>query len=275
MGFKDTYNERASCNYTMSLIYYDYHTHPNLMRVPENGRAYIETAIQKGLREICFTDHAPLEGFPLGDRMPVGMARQYCETVRTLADEYKDRIVVKCGIEMDYLPTIEDQIEDILNQADFDYVIGSSHLHCRGMLPFPLSDLTAQEFVVKCFENNLMAVKSGYFNTIAHIDMYRWVIRSNNRFNLKTTEFDLAAVEYLVREIFAEMEKREVSLEVNTHLMASTNDAGDIYPSTDIMKIARDYELRYKFGSDAHVKEHVGIGRDIVENEERFRGCFI
>lgn len=258
----------------MSCINYDYHMHPNLMNVPENGRMFIESAIEAGLKEICFTDHAPLSRFPLKDRVPFGEARRYCYAVRELADEYKDRITVKCGIEMDYIPALENEIEDILSQADFDYVIGSSHLHVDGMLQEPLSELTADEYAAKCYKNNLLAVKSGYFHTIAHLDMYRWIARSCERFKLRTAEFDLSLHEEAIRELFGEMEKRGIALEINTHLMASTGIAEDIYPSPEVMRIAREYDLKYKFGSDAHHKGYVGFGRDIICKTELFKDCF-
>ena len=258
----------------MCHLKYDYHTHPNLMNVPENGKQFIESAIGAGLKEICFTDHAPLSKFLLKDRMPFGEARRYCDTVRELADEYKDRITVKCGIEVDYIPAIENEIEDILSQVNFDYIIGSSHLHLDGMLPKALYEMTADEYVTHCYENNLRAVKTGYFHTIAHLDMYRWVIRNSERFKLRTSEFDFRRHEDTIREMFGEMEKRGVALEVNTHLMASTKNVEDIYPSSDVMKIAKEYDLKYKFGSDAHHKGDIGFGRDIICETEIFRGCF-
>lgn len=258
----------------MDIIKYDYHTHPNFMNVPENDRKFIESAIESGLEEICFTDHAPLSRFPLSDRVPFGFARRYCERVRELADEYKGRITVKCGVEMDYIPDLEGEIEDILSEGSYDYVIGSSHLHIPGMLPKALSEMTADEYVAHCCLNNLRAVRSGYFNTVAHLDMYRWVVRKNERFKLLTAQFDFKRHEDTIRETFSEMEKRGVALEINTHLMASTKNAEDIYPSKDVLKIAKEYNIKYKYGSDAHHKGDVGFGRDIICKSEIFKGVF-
>ncbi|MBQ8552410.1 MAG: histidinol-phosphatase HisJ family protein [Clostridia bacterium] len=253
-------------------INYDYHIHANVLHPESKADAFIERAIELGLGKICITDHAPFPQFKADDRIPTGETRRYCKKVRELADKYRERIEVSCGMEIDYYPNLIPQIEEILAEGDFDYIIGSSHLHIPGLIERPLSEFTADEYVALCFENTLRAVKSGYFNTIAHIDMYRWIVSRPDRFMLRTEEFNLVNHEAIIREVFSEMEKRGVNLEVNTHRMSS-GDISKVYPSAELMCIASEYDLSYRFGSDAHTPEHVADGFESVAECESYKPC--
>lgn len=251
----------------------DYHTHPCILSSKEKYRDFIKKAVDEGLHEICFTDHAPIAEFPLGDRIPCGRTREYCEAVREAAEEYRGIITVKCGIEIDYLPSIESEIEKILSEGDFDHILGSSHLHLKGMLPMPLSELTAEKYARLSLENTLCAVKSGYFGAVSHIDMYRFAEHEHRRFGLQGECANVERLEDVLREIFSEMEKRGTALEINSHLFASSSNVSDIYPSKKIMEIAAEYKLDYCFGSDAHRAVDVGFGRKMLENSKIYGRC--
>jgi len=253
----------------MKKIRHDHHVHGVVLGNNSRAEEFIGRALSLGLTEIGITDHAPFPQFKAGDRIPAGKLKEYCMRVRELADKYRDRITIKLGIEMDYHPSLKGQIEEMLGEGDFDYVIGSSHLHIPGMIGRELSEFTAQEYVELCFTNNLNAVKSGYFDVIAHIDMYRWVIENPERFKLRGTEYKLC--EGLLCELFSEMARRGTALEINTHRLGG--DPALIYPDASIMEIAAKYPLTYSFGSDAHAPEHVGHGIDTVESLPLFAHC--
>ena len=208
------------------MIYNDNHIHAGIMADNSRAEEFVNTAIKKGLSQIVITDHAPLPQSPLRDRIPNGMTKEYCRRIRELADKYKDKISIKSGIEMDYLPEFEREIEVILNEGDFDIVIGSSHLHINGMLDVPLDTLTAQEYVDMCYDNNLAAVKSGYFDVLAHVDMYRWVIDRKERFKLLTSDFTINGEK--LENLLYEISKRGVALEINTNFMGNSGDLEDI-----------------------------------------------
>ena len=256
-----------------SLINYDYHVHANIMNVPEDADKYVLRAMTLGLDEICITDHAPYAHLSGRDRIPADGMTEYIERVRALADKYSGKIGIKCGMEIDYIPAFERQIEQMLSCGKLDYVLGSSHLHIRGMTEKPLCEYTAHEYVGLCYENNLRAVKSGYFQTISHIDMYRWVISCKERFKLIGEEYDLSCYTDMIREIFSEMEKRGVSLEINTHLIGN-GDVEKVYPAAELMSIAKEYRLTYRFGSDAHTPNCVGDGIAEITSSPIYAHCW-
>ena len=254
------------------ILNFDNHIHAGIMAKTPKAEAFINKAIEKGLSHIVISDHAPLPQSTLGDRIPDGMTAEYCRRIRELADKYKGKIDIKAGIEIDYFPGFEREIEGILKEGDFDLVMGSSHLHVKGMLDVPLDTLTAQEYVDRCFDNNIAAVKSGYFDVLAHVDMYRWIIAVKERFKLRTSDYAIPGEK--LETLLSEMSKRGTSLEINTNFMGDSGDTSKIYPSEEIMAKASKYPLTYSFGSDAHAPQRVGDGIAGVTAAPWFAGCF-
>lgn len=251
----------------------DFHMHPNLMNIPERADDFAQRAIEFGLQGICFTDHMPLSFSKQADRIPHGSVSRYCEAVRAVADKYKDKISIKCGIEMDYHPDYLGELEQVLCEGTFDYIIGSSHLQMEGY-GICLPETTADEYADKSLRNILMSVKSGYFDTVAHIDMYRWIFANTNRFPLKDADYHWEKHKELLMEIFEEIKRRDMFLEVNTHFWASTGRVENIYPAAELMQLAKVYDLKYQFGSDAHKAEHVGFGMDEIMTDVNYVHCW-
>ena len=107
----------------------DYHMHPTVMQHPERFAAFVQTALERGIGEICVTDHMPLSLSSAKDRILPGTVREYCKRVRELAAAYADVITVKCGIEIDFHPSVMGEIEEVLGAGEFDYILASSHMH--------------------------------------------------------------------------------------------------------------------------------------------------
>ncbi|MBR4767740.1 MAG: PHP domain-containing protein [Lachnospiraceae bacterium] len=93
--------------------------HPQIITKPELFAQFVETARKNGIEEICITDHMPLIGSSLKDRLPAGSVREYCETAKRLKEQYRDVLSVKIGIEIDYHPTVTDQIRRVLEDDGF------------------------------------------------------------------------------------------------------------------------------------------------------------
>ena len=88
---------------------HNYHTHTTRCNHANNSeREYIEIAIQKGMKTLGFSDHAPYL-FPFKDyyssfRMRVDELEEYADTIRSLAKEYEKDIRILCGFELEYYP---------------------------------------------------------------------------------------------------------------------------------------------------------------------------
>jgi histidinol-phosphatase (PHP family) len=122
----------------------------------------------------------PISISKASDRIPKGGVSEYCKRVRKLAEKYAEQIVVKCGIEIDFLPQYKDEAEAVLSEGTFDYVIGSSHLHM--LESYFQGNYSKETYAKAMFENTMAAAETGYFDTIAHIDMYKWVFSKAERY---------------------------------------------------------------------------------------------
>lgn len=237
----------------------DYHMHPQVVGV-NNFHDFAETAIARGIEEICVTDHMPLSFSPGGDRIPEGMVEEYCRKVRNLAREYEGRLSVKLGIEVDYYPEYEDEIKAVLKAGEYDYVLGSSHMHISPGIFDRCKTYT--EFATAALENTLLAAQSGYFTTIPHMDMYRWIFVNPHRFPLEPDGYTYERSMPLIERILDTIRDEGMFLEINSHFAESQKNIDQTYPQAEILQMALDKGLHFTFGSDAHASKSIGAYLD-------------
>ena len=110
----------------------DYHMHSYLCRHGDGEiYQYVESAIDKGLTEIGFSEHIPIPDLddPTG-RMVFDDWDVYVQDVMDAQKRYSE-IKIRFGIEADYLPAHMAFIENFVSQYPFDFVIGSRILGDR------------------------------------------------------------------------------------------------------------------------------------------------
>ena len=238
--------------------------HPNLMRKPEQAEDFIRTAIDKGFDMICFTDHMYHPVNMLKDRMLSDSLPEYCYRIQNIAEKYRNQIAILCGIEIDYCPQDEEYIRQVLRSGLFDHILGSTHYHLQDIYHVKTSEVERDTFACLALNNTLAAVKSGMFDTISHLDFYRWAMFTPSRFEFPDSTYHLEKHIPLIREILQEMEKTGMALEVNASGIYKGFDNRGPHPEYAILNIAKEYRLRYVYGSDAHKPENVGSCYDEI-----------
>ena len=246
----------------------DYHMHPRAIERSETFDAFVSTALGKKITEICVTDHMPLSISHVADRIPAGEVRNYCKTVRELAKRYEGILSIKCGIEIDYHPSVSDEIRAVLEEGDFDYVLGSSHMH---IFVKDHPRYSFNDFASLAIENSQRAAESGWFDTIAHFDMYRFVFDNPKRFPLVDLEYDVFAHENDIKCVLDMIAKNNMLLEINPHLAESKKDITQTYPSEDIVLWALERNVNFSYGSDAHKSSSVGALLDELESHPIYK----
>lgn len=239
----------------------DYHMHPAVVLNPKRFDAFARRALELGIEEICVTDHMPLSTSRAGDRIPAGRVEEYCKTVRRLGERYAGRISVKLGIEIDYHPDFIDEIEAVLKAGSYDFVLGASHLHV-GQSDIFHQVSTWNEYARAVLENSLMAARSGYFDAIAHLDMYRWIFTLPERFPLMADDYAPERHAALIDRVLDALRDEGLRLEVNAHLAVIQGRVESAYPEAFILRQALEKRLRFCYGSDAHEPGHVGAMLD-------------
>jgi len=235
----------------------DYHIHTYLCgHASGEPFEYVEHAIKIGLKEIGFSDHAPMVSH---DDPTVTMSKEqlpfYHDTLEILREKYKDQIEIKIGIEADFIPGYEEKTKKILAAYPYDYVIGS--VHYIGDWGFDnsnekqkLAESNINDVYRKYYNLLRLSAKSGMFDIMAHVDLVK-------KFGHYPTENLKEEVEN-TSKVFKDS---GVAIELNTSGLRKP--AREMYPSALSLKIYAQADVPLVFGSDSHQPEDVG--KDFIE----------
>ena len=107
----------------------NYHTHSSYCDGKATLREMVDFAVAHGFKALGFTGHCPL---PFENTYSITDYDGYCREVRALKEEYKDRIAIHLGLEMDYVPGMLEDFTPLIEQGGLEYTIGSVHLVTDG-----------------------------------------------------------------------------------------------------------------------------------------------
>lgn len=219
-----------------------------------NPKAMIESAIQKRLAGICFTDHLDLDypGDPMLFWLDIG---PYMEEIGRLAAHYKNALSIHTGIELGLQPQLVARHSELLNSHNFDFVIGSSHV-IHGIDPYypvyyqgKTEEEAYREYFVSILEN--IRAFDG-FDVYGHID---YVVRYGPN---KNTYYSYEKFADIIDEILKELIARGKGIEINTG--GFKYGLGHPNPTEEVLKRYRELGGEIiTVGSDAHASEHVGF----------------
>ena len=242
------------------LILADSHLHSNLSFDGQGTvLEYCEQAAAKGLGEICFLEHLDL--YPQDPYCRYLDDAAYAAAVAEARAKFGDRLRVCWGVEVTYLPSLEQEIAEYIAGKNYDCVAGGVHLifHGEGGISEEMEALEtfarheAEEVYENYFEHVSAMVRSGLFDVICHLDLVqRYGVHHAPR-------FDLGRYYGTLRRILEGMIKRETALEVNSSGLRQAPQAS--YPSREILKLYRELggEL-ITLGSDSHNPGHLAGG---------------
>ncbi|MBP5547620.1 MAG: histidinol-phosphatase [Bacteroidales bacterium] len=105
----------------------NYHTHSRWCDGKGELREYVEYAISKGFSVLGFSGHSPVP-FPSTFAIKDEEYTAYCDEVRALKAEYAGRIDIRLGLEIDYIPGLQEDFSTFVEKGGLEYTIGSVHL---------------------------------------------------------------------------------------------------------------------------------------------------
>jgi histidinol-phosphatase (PHP family) len=243
----------------------DYHMH---LRAPDESLAhsvagverFVEIARARGVDEIGFTEHVYYfrETAELWD-VPYMVERcryelePYCEAV---SEGKRQRLPVKLGLEVDWVPGKADRMAEILAPYPWDYLLGS--IHFLGGLgidarPSLVESVGLDDAASRYFDEVAALAESGLVDVLAHPDLVKFF---GGR---------------LARDWSALAQRLgSVCLEVST--AGRYKPHGRLYPELDLLREARRAGVPITLASDAHVPEHVGRDLDVAVAHARRAG---
>jgi histidinol-phosphatase (PHP family) len=242
----------------MMLNLADYHMHTKRCGHAEGEmEEYVEVAIQRGLREMGFSDHLPL----VTHRVPtLTMGEEelplYVEEVLQLRKQFHG-FPIRLGIEADYVPGYEEKTQKLLEPYPWDYIIGSVHIIGQWEFDDPKrlkewDHRNVDEVYHDYFELLRKSAQCSLFDIIAHSDLVK-------KFGHRASEDMREEIEETAR-VFKET---GTVMEINT--AGLRKPVREMYPAAWILETYRRHDLPLIISSDAHKPEEVGqdFGRAI------------
>lgn len=244
----------------------DYHMHTPLCgHAVGEPKEYAEQALKVGLKEIGFSDHAPFVHM-IDPRitMDIKQLPEYYHMIESVRETFRNDLTIKVGIEADFIPGYEDKTQAILDDYNYDYVIGSVHFIKDWGFDDPAQrdkwDQTDVNQVYHDYYDLLrQSAKSKMFDIIAHSDLVK-------KFGHRPTE-DMTDEVRHTAEVFKEC---GVAAEINTSGLRKP--IGEIYPAFACMQIYAQAGVPLTFGSDAHDPRDVGKDFDVAIDMARKAG---
>jgi histidinol-phosphatase (PHP family) len=227
-----------------------------------NAERYREAAAERGIAELGVSEHvhrftAALDVWqhPFWRRSATDDLDDYVAFVREETD-------LRLGIEADFVPGREDRMASLLDQHEWDYVIGSVHFLGDHAVDWDAEDVdiwrresTPERIWKRYFDAVRASALSGLYDIIGHPDLVKiWGPPPRGR---PMPDTDLRR--YYEPTVEAMLDAG-VAMEVST--AGLRKPVGEIYPARAMLEMAVEANLPIALSSDAHLPSQLGYGYD-------------
>ena len=110
----------------MNTLLTNYHTHTVFCDGYAEAVCFADEAVRQGMCSLGFSAHAPVN-FPTKWTINPARLGDYHNEIHRLKREYVDRLDIYCGLEADFFPDIQPEIQALYSDYAWDYIIGSIH----------------------------------------------------------------------------------------------------------------------------------------------------
>lgn len=252
----------------IAMKYSNYHTHCIFCDGQGKPEEFVIEAINRKFQAIGFSSHAPL---PLDEHwvMKQNKLLEYCETINSLKNKYKEIIDINLGMEIDYNPgAIGDNYKQF-ETLDLDYKIGAVHImydKLSGRYLCVDSNQNDFDIILREFSNNdIKTLVHNYYSLIrnmikemkpdiiAHFDLIKKNNKNNAYFNEEESWYKDEVLSTL--EIVKEYDS---IIEVNTGGIARKFLTA-MYPSSWILQECKKLNIPIILSSDSHTPVNINF----------------
>ncbi len=243
---------------------YNYHTHTKRCNHAKGeDRDFIEAAIAAGIKTLGFADHSPMDyggdlipDRDLGHRVPMSLAEDYCRSILELREEYRDRIEIHLGVEIENYPKYFDRTYDYLRSLGVEYFILGQHFTKNGNdegVAFAAAATEDKQVMLDYVDAVVEMIESERCMYVCHPDVINY--HGDEKFREKQ-----------LRRICEAAVKHNTPLEVNLlGIMAHR-----FYPSEDFWKIAGECGAKAIVGCDIHIPANFARVEEAYLKAEEF-----
>jgi histidinol-phosphatase (PHP family) len=236
---------------TPTLLFSDYHSHPQGHRVQPYSREllqpWIDSARARGLSDVAFTDH---------DRFHAGVNFDEIDKLRAANPDFK----IRAGIELDNDPQTSSAGRQWVekNWDKLDFVLGSVHYLDDPVQMFDTVPDGAGQFVGRdvdeIYEDYFRRIReiasSGLVDCLSHLDLIK--IHGHR---------PCGDVQAIIKETLDFIRSRDLAIELST--AGWRKPVNELYPADPIIELAMKKGIAFTTASDAH--SHV----QLAENFDR------
>lgn len=246
------------------MIVSTYHAHSHFSDGHNTLEEMVLSAINVGMKEIGFSDHAPMT-FYCEWSMEPKQVKDYISEIQRLKEKYKDQITIYCGIEQDYFS---------VEPVNYEYIIGSVHYVYKNdeYLPVDMSAKEMEESVKLHYNGDVYGYCEDYFELvgnlyektkcqiIGHFDLV-------TKFNEVMPLIDVNNERYVnaYKKALDKLLKAPVIFEINTGAI-SRGYRTSAYPDENMIDIIAKAGKPFIICSDTHNVESVAFN---LESERK------
>lgn len=248
------------------------HSHYCPHGTKDSFQMYIERALDVGLDEITFTEHMPLPGIFMDEKLLKECSPNeeeillYLKEATKIKEEYKDKIKINVGLEVDYVEGYEEKIKKMLdNYGEYlDEGILSVHFlrlddiyHCL--------DMSVDEFgIIAKILGGVEKVYDKYFETLIksiNADLGRYKPKRIGHPTLVRIFNEKYPMDYkneaLIDKVIKTIKENGYEIDFNTAGLRKQY-CKETYPSGVFLDKAIKNNIKMVKGSDAHSAKDVG-----------------
>jgi len=239
----------------------DFHLHSSFSDDSDaDMKDIMNQAISLGMKEICITDHYDMD-FPYLEEAPDMHfdlpTDEYYAYMSKIKEEYKDKIDLKIGIELGFMPsTIEKLNNFTTSHKEFDFYIGSLHIIDNMDPYYPRYFMDKDETTAYYhYFDTILQVAKGFkgYNILGHLD---YILRYGPT---KADNFNFNDYKDVFYELFKMIIPEGKGIEVNTG--GIYKGLGFAHPKLEILRMYKELGGEIiTLGSDAHTPNYIGHG---------------
>ncbi len=252
----------------------DSHIHTHYSHGDSEVYKIIQDAMQKRLDGIGFAEHfhydffndigLPTVGGKEVDGTVLENFKMYYKTVEKAKEEYKDKIKITLGVEVDFLNNKKEKIKQALEakpflndykeknpdrKFEFDFIMGSTHFIGSPLKYFSDYKEKGDDWMIgEYFDSIKKAIKSGLFDIIGHPELIKYFI--NKKFDYYSKH---------IEEITDLLSKHNIAVDLNTDYMKNSKtgqiEKERLNPGIEMVSLCKEKNIPLVIGSDAHSPE--------------------
>lgn len=223
-------------------------------------KEYISKAREEGIDELGISEHAyffyetkNILSNPWVDNRRHLHFDQYQSFFNHAAQE---GLPVKMGIEMDYTPGKEKEMEDFINNHPFDYIIGSVHWIEDWGIDLAIhkeeyNKRNIKEVYKQYYDQIVTLAESQLFDFVGHIDLIKI-------FSYKPDDEAFVHNEY--DRVVKALAKSNTCIEIST--AGLRKPVGEMYPDPIFLQKCFNAGVEIVISSDAHAPKDIGYAYD-------------